>query len=68
MEFSKKYNRAVSVAQTIMEGKSARDAAEEHGIHRNTVTKDIDYLMKYAKAKRHQDLAMAANAELKKRS
>lgn len=68
MAYSKRYNRAVGVAQMIVdEGKSERQIAEEYNIHKNTVTNDIKYLLMHASTDAHYILASKAKEILYKR-
>lgn len=66
----KRYNRAVGIAQFILEGNTKKEAIKEFRVSRDTIDRDLDFLKNcyYGNEKRNLQLYIKVKKQLKKNS
>ena len=67
-ERRKRYNRAVGVAEFIIEENTIKETREEFGISKNTIERDLEFLKicRLGDVKRNVQLYIDAKKQLKK--
>ena len=67
-EERKRYNRAVGVAEYILEGNTKKEAMKEFRVSRDTIDRDLDFLKNcyYGNEKRNLQLYIKVKKQLKK--
>ncbi len=67
-EERKRYNRAVGVAEYILEGNTKKEAMKEFRVSRDTIDRDLDFLKNcyYGNEKRNLQLYIKVKKQLQK--
>ena len=67
-EERKRYNRAVGIAEFILEGNTKKEAMKEFRVSRDTIDRDLEFLKNcyYGNEKRNLKLYIVVKKQLKK--
>ncbi len=68
IEERKRYNRAVGIAEFILEGNTKKEAMKEFRVSRDTIDRDLEFLKNcyYGNEKRNLKLYIVVKKQLKK--
>lgn len=66
-----RYNRAIGIAEFIIEGHTLKETMDEFGVKKDTISRDLVFLAQYGygeEAKRNQELYRKAKIQLLRNS